>query len=118
MYLVVDSKVMSAPRSSGRCSTGVRNVLSTATLIPALCATLTIAAMSVSLSVGFAGVSMKTSCVLGRIACATASGSDVSTKRSLDAEVGQDLLKQPHRAAVDDVGNDDVVARPQNGQEQ
>ena len=82
MYLVVESSVRSAPNSNGRCKTGVRKVLSTASLTPAAWAILAMAAMSVSLSVGFAGVSMNTSFVLGWIACATDSGSDVSTNEA------------------------------------
>ena len=66
--------------------------------------------MSVSFRVGFAGVSMKTSLVFGRIACATALGSEVSTKLASTSKICQDLLKQPDRSAVNDIGDDDVIA--------
>ena len=70
---------MSAPRSIGRTLNGELNVLSTESSAPAPCASFAAASMSVTLSVGFAGVSMCTSFVFGRIASAMFFGSDVST---------------------------------------
>lgn len=70
---------MSAPRSAGRTLNGELNVLSTDSSAPAVCAMPAIVAMSDTLSVGLAGVSMCTSFVFGRIASRTFCGSDVST---------------------------------------
>lgn len=59
---------------------GVANVASQQCSAPRALATAETAARSVSVSVGFAGVSLKTSLVLGRHAAATASASRKSTK--------------------------------------
>jgi len=61
-------------------SAAVRKVLSTASNTPAFRATPDTAAMSVSFSVGLAGVSMKISLVRGSMAASTAATSEVSTK--------------------------------------
>jgi hypothetical protein len=79
-YLVELWTTMSAPRSSGRCSTGVAKVLSQPTTALRARASFTTAAMSVSLSVGFDGVSIHTRRVDGRIAASTLSTRVVSTK--------------------------------------
>ena len=60
MYFVVESTEMSAPSSSGRCRTGVRKVLSTASSRPWRLVISAMAAMSVRVRIGLAGVSMKT----------------------------------------------------------
>ena len=59
-YLVAECMTMSAPSASGRVSTGVATVLSTARSAPASCASAAHAAMSVTAQVGFAGVSIHT----------------------------------------------------------
>lgn len=79
MYLVSECTTTSAPRVSGRCSTGVANVASTDRRAPAACASSATAATSVIRVVGLAGVSTCTRRVSGRIAAATASGSEEST---------------------------------------
>ena len=76
------------------------------------------AAMSVSLSVGLAGVSMKTSRVFGWIACATATGSEVSTNDASTSKCVEHLLEETDRAAIHDVGNDDVVAGLQDSEKE
>ncbi len=81
---------MSAPCSSGRVSTGVAQVESTASTAPAAWAISATAAMSVSDQSGLAGVSAQTSFVApGRTAARTASRSDISTRSTL----------RPHRVA-------------------
>src|ERR687892_19908 len=60
-YLVAECITRSAPRSSGRVSSGVATVLSTASSAPAACASLAAAAMSVIAQVGLAGVSIQSS---------------------------------------------------------
>ena len=67
-----------APHSSGRWWTGVANVLSTATSTPSPAASIT-AGTSITLSVGFVGVSTQISLVSGRSAARTASRSVWST---------------------------------------
>jgi len=69
---------MSAPRSSGRCRTGVPQVLSTAQIAPPRCAIAATAAMSTTRSKGLDGVSTQTSFVLGCIARSMAPGSVMS----------------------------------------
>ena len=69
----------SAPSSSGRWSTGVPHVLSTAQSAPPSCAIAAIAAMSTTRSSGLDGVSTQTSFVFGRIASRTASRFVMST---------------------------------------
>ena len=80
MYFVVESRLMSAPKSNTGCRAAVKKVLSTASSTPALRATHETAAISVNLRVGFAGVSMKINFVRGSSAALTASLSEVSTK--------------------------------------
>ena len=77
-YLVVLWIDMSAPSSSGRWKYGVKNVLSTAWGMPWARAISEIAARSVSLSVGLAGVSVRISLVVLRKARRTSSVFDVS----------------------------------------
>ena len=79
MNLVVEYTDISAPWSSGRWSTGVRNVLSTASLTPASFAISAQARISVRSSVGFAGVSTKINLVFGWTARRTSSVSVEST---------------------------------------
>ena len=62
-YLVVECTTASAPSSSGRWTTGVANVLSTATSAP--CLRSTTAAMSTTFSSGLVGVSTQISRVSG-----------------------------------------------------
>lgn len=78
---------MSAPSARGVWKKGDMNVLSTTSSAPCARATAAIAAMSVILSVGFVGVSTQMSFVergppagSTRIALATSSGEDMSTK--------------------------------------
>jgi hypothetical protein len=68
MYFVVECTTMSAPRAIGCCRTGVAKVLSTTVRIPARRAIALHAAMSVTFSSGFDGVSSQSSFVSGRIA--------------------------------------------------
>ena len=63
-YLVAECITMSAPSSKGRVSTGVATVESTATRAPAACAISQVAAMSVIVHSGFAGVSIQISLIL------------------------------------------------------
>jgi hypothetical protein len=60
MCFVVEYTTTSAPRSSGRCSTGVAKMLSTMTRAPAACASSLTAATSTSSCIGFDGVSKNT----------------------------------------------------------
>ena len=70
---------MSAPSSSGWVSTGVPTVESTASRAPAACATFAVAAMSVRVHSGLAGVSTHTTFVRpGWTAACTAAGSVMS----------------------------------------
>ncbi|AGP53210.1 hypothetical protein M271_07950 [Streptomyces rapamycinicus NRRL 5491] len=72
-YLVALCRTRRAPRSAGRCSTGVAKVLSASSgTVPQEWAT---ARRSSSASVGLAGVSTMTSPVSGRIASAIPAGS-------------------------------------------
>ncbi len=83
-YLVAECMTMSAPCSIGRVSTGVATVESTPSSAPALCAISAIAAMSDTLQVGLAGVSIQTSLVTpGFTAAATWSVLSVSTNSTL-----------------------------------
>ena len=78
-YLVPACITMSAPCSIGRVKTGDATVESTASKAPAACAMAAVAAMSVMLHVGLAGVSTHTKRVLpGWIAALTAAGSVMS----------------------------------------
>ena len=78
-YLVAECITRSAPCSSGRVSTGVAAVESTATSAPTACASSAVAAMSVTVHSGLAGVSIQTSFVVpGRRAACTAVGSVMS----------------------------------------
>ena len=80
-YLVAECMTRSAPSSSGRVSSGVGTVLSTATTAPAAWARPLSASMSLTAQVGFAGVSSQSRRVRpGRSAAWTAAGSVVSTK--------------------------------------
>ena len=78
-YLVPACMTMSAPSVSGRVSTGEATVESTATRAPAACAISAVAAMSVTVHSGLAGVSIHTSLVApGRTEACTAAGSVMS----------------------------------------
>mmetsp|Transcript_7108 Transcript_7108/g.22443 ORF Transcript_7108/g.22443 Transcript_7108/m.22443 type:complete len:277 (+) Transcript_7108:171-1001(+) len=80
-YLVVECRLRSQPSSSGRIINGVANVASQQWSTPAFLATAEMTFRSVSVSVGFAGVSEKMSFVApGRIAASTALASVKSTK--------------------------------------
>ena len=78
-YLVVEWITRSAPSAMGCCRYGEAKVLSTTSSAPARCARSATAAISVTFSSGFDGVSVHTSAVSGRIAAATASRSPMST---------------------------------------
>ena len=78
-YFVAECMTMSAPCSSGRVSTGVAQVESTASLAPASCAASAAAAISVTPHIGLDGVSIQTSLVLpGRMAARSALASSAS----------------------------------------
>jgi hypothetical protein len=70
----------SAPRSSGRCPSGVASVLSTASRAPAAWAASATAAMSQTASAGFDGVSTQTSVAPSH--AATIASVSVGTKRT------------------------------------
>ena len=72
MYLVAECITMSAPSSSGRVSTGVANVLSTASSTPCRWAHSAQAAMSVIDSSGLPGLSIHSSLVRGVMARSSA----------------------------------------------
>ena len=78
MYFVAECTTTSAPSSSGRCSSGVANVLSTATIAPCACAARAIAAMSATSSAGLVGDSNHTIAASAH-ASATAAVSVMST---------------------------------------
>jgi len=71
--------VISAPRSNGRCSTGVRKVLSTTAKAPCSLAKAQLTSMSVNLRVGLAGDSNNSNRVGRNRAAAVFVGSEVST---------------------------------------
>ena len=72
MYFVTLCTTASAPSASGRCSAGVANVLSTTTRAPAAWAVAATAPMSTIFSIGFDGVSIQTSFVIGPSASTSA----------------------------------------------
>ncbi len=87
-YLVAECTTRSAPSSSGRVSTGVATVLSTATRTPAEWASSQTAARSVISHIGLAGVSTHNSRVRpGRIAACTAARSEVSVNSTSRPQV-------------------------------
>jgi len=71
--------VISAPKSSGRCNTGVRKVLSTTVKAPCSLARAQLASMSVNFRVGFAGDSNSSNRVGRNRALAVLVESEVST---------------------------------------
>ena len=79
MYFVTLWTTASAPSSSGRCSAGVANVLSTTTRAPASCAAWATAPTSTTRSIGFDGVSSQTTRVSSRRAPRRSSRSVRST---------------------------------------
>ena len=74
MYFVVACVTMSQPKSNGRHSTGVGNVLSMISGTPNLCAAFANFAMSSTTPDGFATVSPNTHLVFGRNAFAISAG--------------------------------------------
>ena len=104
MNFVMLCTTMSAPSCNGFCRYGDANVLSTASRAPARWAMSAVRAMSVSFSVGFAGVSTNTSFVFGRRARATLSGWDESTKVVLTPNrvysVSSTVLEGPYMQSV------------------
>ena len=76
--------------------------------MPRLFVIFEIAAMSVSFNVGFAGVSVNTSFVLGDRAADRLRVRRVD-ERELDAEARVDLRREPIRAAVRDVRDHRVI---------
>ena len=110
MYLVVESMVMSAPRSSGRSSTGVRKVLSTTSSRPAGRVIAAMAATSVSLSVGFAGRLDEDHPGGGPDCGLHGGGIGRIDEARFNAEVAQYLIEEPDRASIDHVREHDVVA--------
>lgn len=79
MYLVSECTTKSAPSANGWVAMGVAKVESTANATPWASAMAATAAMSVRRRVGFAGVSIQSMRVSGRIAASTAARSLVST---------------------------------------
>ena len=115
-YLVVEWTTAPAPSSSGRWTTGVAKVLSTATSAsPAISA---IAAMSTMLSSGLVGVSTQITRVLGRIAARTASRSVWSTRSYSIPNRAHHLVDQPVGAAVEVEREDHVIAGIAGGGDQ
>ena len=101
----------SAPSSSGRWSTGVPHVLSTAQIAPPRCAISATAAMSTTCSSGFDGVSIQTSFVFGRIAAFTFARCVMSTADTSiphGPKTSRASLVVPKYASS---GSDDVRAR-------
>src|SRR5579872_3562189 len=78
-YLVIECMLTSAPSSSGRCSSGVAQVLSHATRAPDFLAIAVIARMSQTVSRGFDGVSVQINRVPGVTARSIAPRSRMST---------------------------------------
>ena len=105
MYFVVECTTTSAPRAIGCWSTGVANVLSTTVRIPARRAMALHAAMSVTFSSGFDGVSNHSSFVSGRIAFSTAVTSLLSTKVKSIPNFAKYLVKMrqapPYKSCVE-----------------
>ncbi len=99
----------SAPSSSGRCSTGLAKVLSTATIAPAPCTSSLTASRSTMRSSGLVGDSSHTNRVRSVIAAAIASRSVGSTDGEGDAVAAEDLVEEPEGAAVHILGEDHVV---------
>ena len=94
---------------SGRVSTGVGTVESTASSAPAAWAMLAASAMSVTLHSGLAGVSIHTSLVRpGRIAAPIVAGSSASTKVASTPRLGRLVLQPLAQAPVHDLGRDHV----------
>ncbi len=81
MSFVAEWTTRSAPSSSGRCSSGDANVLSTALSAPAARAAAVSRSMSAISSAGFVGDSSHTIAAPG-IAASTASASAMSTRRT------------------------------------
>ncbi len=79
MYLVSECTTKSAPSSRGRVAIGVAKVESTASNAAPSWAMRAAAAMSLSRTMGLAGVSSHTSLVDGRMAAEILAGSEVST---------------------------------------
>ena len=79
MNFVAECTTRSAPSSRGRCSTGVANVLSTATYAPSSWAAAMIAGRSATSSAGLVGDSTHTSDASSQ-AFTTASVSSMSTR--------------------------------------
>ena len=79
-YLVAECMTMCAPRSSGRCSIGDENVLSTASRMPRLRANSARRAISTIFSSGLVGVSHQINFVFGVTAASSAAMSLRSTK--------------------------------------
>ena len=109
-YFVELCTTRSAPSSSGRCSTGLAKVLSTATSAPAPCTSSLTASRSTMRRSGLVGDSSQTRRVRSVIAAAIASGSVGSTAVKREPVAPEDLVEQPEGAAVDVLGEDDVVA--------
>ena len=101
---------MSAPKSIGRCTYGLANVLSTTTATPRSCATAHAAARSVSRSIGLVGVSRNSIFVFGRIAARDRRDVRRVDVGEVELILPQHALEQPVGAAVGVVGDDDVVA--------
>ena len=101
----------SAPKSIGRWTYGLANVLSTTTTTSRACAISQAAVRSVSRSVGLVGVSRNSIRVAGRIAFSIASSFDVVHVGEVELILPQHPLEQSIGAAVCVVGDDDVIAR-------
>ncbi len=80
MYLVAECSTRSAPYSSGRCTIGEQNVLSTTRIRPCFFANAATLARSTSFSIGLVGVSAQIIFVFGFSAAFSAAPSFRSMK--------------------------------------
>ena len=104
---------MSAPSSSGRCSSGVANTLSTTTLAPARWASALTAARSTSSSVGLPGDSRKTRSALRRERPLPGGEILAVDQLDLDAEARAELGQDPVAGAEQQGRADDPHAGAQ-----
>ena len=103
-YLVALCQARSAPRSSGRCRSGVANVLSQHRSAPPACASRAAAAMSVSVSSGLDGVS-----TIASAAPSQARRKPLAVARVVAPHLDAEALEDPGREALEAV----VAARRQ-----
>ena len=102
---------MSAPRTAGEISMGVK-VLSTTRVMRLAWALWASAGISATFSVGLPTVSVYHTRVSGRVASSNASGPGGIHKRHVDAPVGEQVRQQGMGAAVNRATGHDMVALP------